>query len=49
MKKFLLQAAVAAIIVLIITNASATVEYAKNALDMCFGIIVPTLFPFFVC
>lgn len=49
MKKFLLQAAVAAIIVLIITNASATVEYAKNALDICFGIIVPTLFPFFVC
>lgn len=49
MKKFLLQAFVAAAIVLLITNAAAAVEYAKNSLDICFGIIVPTLFPFFIC
>ena len=49
MKKFLLQLGVAAAILLIITNASAAVEYAGASLDICLGIIVPTLFPFFVC
>lgn len=49
MKKLVLQIIVAAIIVMIVTNANAAVEYANRAIDICIGIIVPTLFPFFIC
>lgn len=49
MKKFLLQIGVICIIYFIITNPNDAMQYTTNAMDMCFGIIVPTLFPFFVC
>ena len=32
---------------LLIKNASQAILYASQALDMCFGMIVPSLFPFF--
>lgn len=48
MKKVLLQAVVAAAIVLVIANAQAAVQYTKGAMDICLGVVVPTLFPFFV-
>lgn len=34
---------------LLIKNASQAILYASQALDMCFGMIVPSLFPFFIC
>ncbi len=49
MKKFLLYAAVIGAVALIIAGASRSVSYASEALDMCFEMIIPTLFPFFIC
>ncbi len=49
MKKILLYAAVIGAIALIIAGASRSVSYASEALDMCFEMIIPTLFPFFIC
>lgn len=40
---------VVCIIYFIITHPQDSMLYCTEAMDMCFGIIVPTLFPFFVC
>lgn len=37
------------ITVLMVARASNSILYAKDALNMCFEMIVPTLFPFFIC
>lgn len=49
MKKFLLQMAVVCVLYLIITNAQLSMVYAADAVNICFSMIIPTLFPFFVC
>ena len=49
MKKFLIQITAVCIIYFIVTHAEQSVIYASDAIDMCFGIIIPTLFPFFIC
>ena len=49
MKKFLLHMAVICILYLIITNAQKSVIYAVDAMNICFSMIIPTLFPFFIC
>lgn len=35
--------------VLVLFNAEASLEYAKNGLALCEEVLVPSLFPFFVC
>ena len=49
MKKFLLQIAVICILYLIITNAQKSILYAIDSMNICFSMIIPTLFPFFIC
>ncbi|MDY3030749.1 MAG: hypothetical protein SOS24_03175 [Clostridia bacterium] len=49
MKKLFLHLAVICIIFLILTNAQKSMLYAADALTVCFTVIVPTLFPFFIC
>ncbi len=49
MKKFLLQMSVVCMLYLIITNAQSSVQYASEAMDICFSMVIPTLFPFFIC
>ena len=36
-------------VVLLIKNASSAIRYASDAIDLCLEMIVPTLFPFFIC
>ena len=36
-------------VVLLIANAQRAIIYSKDALNICFEMIVPTLFPFFIC
>ncbi|MCC8159986.1 MAG: hypothetical protein LIO53_01470 [Oscillospiraceae bacterium] len=47
-KIFIYVFAVGAVILLVI-NASDAIKYASDALDICFEMIVPSLFPFFIC
>lgn len=49
MKKKLLYAALLGITLLLIINPQKSVEYAQNGLNLCGSIIVPSLFPFFIC
>lgn len=49
MKKYLISTAVICVIYLIICNAQLSIEYAKDAMNICFEMIIPTLFPFFIC
>ena len=49
MKKYLLSMAVICVIYLILTNVAASITYAKDAMNICFEMIIPTLFPFFIC
>lgn len=49
MKKILLYTVLVGVTVLILLNPAATVEYASRGLNMCYEIIIPSLFPFFVC
>ncbi len=49
MKKILLPAAAIAVIVLVLSDAQSAVMYARDAMYLCCEMIVPTLFPFFVC
>ena len=49
MKKIFLPLAAIAVIVLVLTNAQSAVNYAKDAMHLCCEMIVPTLFPFFIC
>lgn len=49
MKKYLISIAAICAIYLIVCNAPMSVVYAKNSMNLCFEIIIPTLFPFFIC
>ena len=49
MKKFILYTAIAALICLIVTGAQKSIVFAHDAVNICFEIIIPTLFPFFIC
>lgn len=49
MKKFILYTGIAAVICLIVTGAQQSIVFAREALDICFEMIIPTLFPFFIC
>lgn len=49
MKKFILYTVIAAIICLLVSNAQQSIIFARNAVDICFEMIIPTLFPFFIC
>lgn len=49
MKKRILHIGLVLIVTLLIINPQKSVEYASEALSLCATIIIPTLFPFFVC
>ena len=49
MKKKLLYVFLIFITVLLIINPQDSIKYARNGLNMCSEIIVPSLFPFFIC
>ena len=49
MKKYLLSVAAICAVYLILCNAQMSIVYAKDALNLCFEMIIPTLFPFFIC
>ena len=49
MKKIFLPLVSIAVIMLILANAQSAVNYAKDAMYLCCEMIVPTLFPFFIC
>ncbi len=48
-KKMLLYVFAAGSVVLLVMYASKAIIYAKEALNVCFEMVVPTLFPFFIC
>lgn len=48
-KKLLIYAFAIGCAALLAIYAQNAISYAKNALDICFGMIVPSLFPFFIC
>lgn len=48
MKKRIFCAAVLAAVLFMLINSGAVIKYSRDALDMCFEFIIPTLFPFFV-
>lgn len=49
MKKIILPTLAIAVIVLILTSAQHAILYARDAMYLCCEMIVPTLFPFFIC
>lgn len=49
MKKKILYISLIFLTFLLILNPSKTVAYAKTAMDLCQNVIIPSLFPFFVC
>ena len=49
MKKAVLHISVILILALIILNAQTAITYAVEAMSICVYMIVPTLFPFFIC
>ena len=49
MKKIILYATICFITILLIINPEKSVYYTKNGLSLCSDIIIPSLFPFFVC
>ena len=48
-KKILIYLFAVGAVVLLIKNASSAIKYASDAIDLCLEMIVPTLFPFFIC
>lgn len=48
-KKNILSAAAISIIALMTLRPDSSIMYAKQALDICYEVIIPSLFPFFVC
>lgn len=48
-QKYITHTFFAAMTVLILINADKAMEYAKSGLNLCYDIIIPSLFPFFVC
>lgn len=49
MKKFMLSICVICIIYLILCHPDAALFYAHDSINICFEMIIPTLFPFFIC
>lgn len=49
MKKFILHMSIICVLYLIITNAQKSIIYAEDAMNICVSMIIPTLFPFFIC
>lgn len=49
MKKNIIRISLIFIAVLLIINPNASIKYAREGLSLCAEIIVPSLFPFFVC
>lgn len=49
MKKFILSISVICIIYLILCHPDAALFYAHDSINICFEMIIPTLFPFFIC
>lgn len=49
MKKTIFYITVLLAVILILMRAGAVIQYAKDAMVMCYSLIIPTLFPFFVC
>lgn len=49
MKKYLPYLIVIFLISMMIAFPDKTIFYAREAMDMCYDIIIPSLFPFFVC
>ena len=48
-KKYFLWAFALLTVFLLVADAKNALVYSRDALNMCFEIIVPTLFPFFIC
>lgn len=48
-KKYILWVITALVILLLATQAQSAIYYAKDSMRICYEIIIPTLFPFFVC
>lgn len=48
-KKIILFALILGAAVLITAGGNRSVEYARQSLDICLDVIIPSLFPFFVC
>lgn len=49
MKNKLFQAMLIAITILLVLSGENALGYAKEALNLCYEIIIPSLFPFFIC
>lgn len=49
MKRYIPYLAVALITILMILSPESSIFYARSAIDICRDIIVPSLFPFFIC
>ena len=49
MKKGLMYGTFIIMTILILINAQSSMEYVKKGLVLCYEIIIPSLFPFFVC
>lgn len=49
LKKIFIYILSAGAVVLLVKNASDAILYASEALDICFEMIIPSLFPFFIC
>ncbi|MCI8404620.1 MAG: hypothetical protein HFE49_06930 [Clostridia bacterium] len=49
LRKIFIYSFTAGIVILLVKNASAAIVYASDALNICFEMIVPSLFPFFIC
>ena len=49
MKNKFFQFLILSIIVLFIARGTYAIEYAKEAMELCYNMIIPTLFPFFIC
>ena len=49
LKKAVFYISVISVITLIIVRANSVIYYAKDSMRICYELIIPTLFPFFVC
>lgn len=49
MKKTIFYTAVILTVIFMLCFAGSVIHYTKAAMEMCYEIIIPTLFPFFVC
>ncbi len=49
LKKILVYMFAAGAVILLVKDASNAIIYASDALNICFEMIVPSLFPFFIC